>query len=188
MNQASDPGGFDLEGDVVVDQGSKTFDIHVLLPGNDFIEGVFIQPLQGYRFESSAALLNLLEVAQEPLFPVFRNDRPYRMIRGKGRKNPPHLTELKEKAVFFVEGHLIFNHLFIEVGKLRQVQFISQDSEGGNVEPGFHSVASEHLMGRVGSHMGSQGGGRVEEGGSVLDVGPFPRIGVVAGPGLGHVV
>ena len=86
-----------------------------------------------------------------------------------------------------VEGYLCPDGFLLLSVELGDVQLIAQHSEGGYIEAGLDVGLAQRLVVGRGTDMAPHGGEGVAAAGSFLDEEAAVLIGVVAGPGLGHV-
>ena len=106
----------------------------------------------------------------------------------KGALQPPEGAELQQPAVLFEKRHLPCDQFPAARGQPGQVHLIAEGAEEGHVGPGGQRGDPPELVVGHRRYMGPHAGNRVDKAGAVLDLKPFHRVGVVAGPALGRIV
>ncbi|MNC31108.1 hypothetical protein D3C75_794180 [compost metagenome] len=98
------------------------------------------------------------------------------------------VTLLDKAADFFVIRYLLFHELFFLIRKLRQVKLIAEVAGHGDIPAEGQRRNAADLVIRHCGDMRTHCADRIYQTGAVLDLQAFRRIGVIAGPGLRHIV
>lgn len=119
----------------VLDQAAEPSNRHLLRYGNNTVSGLRLQPRNREIIRWRSRCAKPLRQQDNSLFLIRCDRRPADKTLATGR-DTEEITILQGGAVFFVPFYLRGDLLFLLRGKLAQIQFISQNTEGSDIETG----------------------------------------------------
>lgn len=127
--------GGNLDRGNVLDQATEPSNRHLLRYGNNTVSGLRLQPRNREIVRWRSRRTKPLRQQDSSLFLIRCDHRPTdKPLTTSG--NTEEITILQGGAVFFVPFYLRGDLLFLLRGKLAQIQFISQNTEGSDIEAG----------------------------------------------------